>query len=173
MEEESVRILGVDPGTARLGWAFLEDRLGIVALLDFGCLETASTTQSAPRLQTLFHGLRDLMARYQPQEMAVEKLFFSKNVKTALAVGEARGVILLAAAEAGLRIAEYTPGQVKESVTGTGSAEKGQVQRMVQRLLHLEELPSQDDAADALAIALCHAQVRKMERAVALAEART
>ena len=152
-----MRILGIDPGTARLGYAILEVEGDSVAL-DYGIVETSSATAMAHRLLDVHDSLRALIAEFRPDVMAVEQLFFARNVTTALTVGQARGVAMLAAAQAGMAVVEYTPAQVKQAVAGYGKADKNQIQQMVQILLGLEHPPTPDDAADALAIALCHAQ---------------
>ena len=149
--------LGIDPGTAILGYGVVEgdDPPGVVA---YGVLRTANDEPMNRRLVRLYEGVRDLIARYRPDVLAVEQLLFGRNVTTAIAVGQARGVVLLAGAQAGLALAEYTPAQVKEAVVGYGKAEKGQIQEMVRILLNLPSIPQPDDAADALAVAICHTQ---------------
>ena len=152
-------VLGLDPGTATTGYGFIQSTAdGRFTAVDYGVILTPAKTPLAERLQMLYDRLRALLDRYAPDGAAVEKLFFQKNVTTAMSVGQARGVLLLALAQAGLSVAEYTPNEIKEAVTGYGSAGKTQVQRMVQMLLALEAPPRPDDAADALAVALCHAQ---------------
>ncbi len=154
-----MRILGLDPGTAITGYGVIDLQPGgEVQVVAYGVLRTPARQPMPVRLQRLYHALQELLVLHRPQAAAVEKLFFQRNVTTAMAVGQARGVALLALAQAGLPVAEYTPNEVKEAVTGYGSADKQQVQRMVQTLLHLAERPRPDDAADALAVALCHAQ---------------
>jgi crossover junction endodeoxyribonuclease RuvC len=149
--------LGIDPGTAILGYGVVQgdDPPSIVA---YGVLRTSKDEPMHMRLVRLYEGVRDLIARYQPDVIAVEQLLFGRNVTTAIAVGQARGVVLLAGAQAGLALAEYTPAQVKEAVVGYGKADKGQIQEMVRILLKLATIPQPDDAADALAIAICHTQ---------------
>lgn len=150
------RVLGVDPGTALMGYAVVRqdnDRLG---LLTCGALETASTLPLPERLALLYDGLLRIIDEWGPSELAIEDLFFNRNVRSALSVGQARGVALLAAAHRGLAVSSYTPLQVKESVTGFGRARKEQVQEMVRVLLNLSSVPEPDDAADAAAIAVCH-----------------
>ena len=149
--------LGVDPGTETTGYAFVEeDETGILRAVKYGVIKTSHHDSAEKRLQIIFKEMGELIDLHRPQTGAVEKLFFQKNVTTALAVGQARGVILLSMAEAGVEIAEYSPQEVKMAVTGYGAAEKKQVQIMVQTMLSLDELPKPDDAADALAIAVCH-----------------
>jgi crossover junction endodeoxyribonuclease RuvC len=152
-----VRILGIDPGTAKLGYAVVAVD-GEPVALDYGIVETSSATDMARRLLEVHDSLRALIAEFKPEVMAVEQLFFARNVTTALAVGQARGVAMLAAAQSGMAVVEYTPAQVKQAVAGYGKADKHQIQQMVQVLLALDHPPTPDDAADALAIALCHAQ---------------
>jgi len=154
-DDEQTTVLGIDPGTARMGYGVVRGDTEY-ELLDFGCLTTTTDQPPEQRLLTLYRGLHALVERHQPQVVAVERLFFSRNVKTALAVGQARGVALLAAASNAVPVAEYTPLEVKQAVTGFGRADKDQVQRMVQALLQLPAPPRPDDAADALAVALCH-----------------
>ena len=154
-DDEQTTVLGIDPGTARMGYGVVRGDVEYESL-DFGCLTTTADQPPEQRLLTLYQGLLALVERHQPQVVAVERLFFSRNVKTALAVGQARGVALLAAASNAVPVAEYTPLEVKQAVTGFGRADKDQVQRMVQALLQLPAPPRPDDAADALAVALCH-----------------
>lgn len=148
--------LGIDPGTAILGWGLVEENGRGLKQLAHGCVKTSSKTPPAERLGLLFSGVREVIRKHRPDQVAVEKLFFGKNAKTAISIGEARGVVLLAAHEEGVPIAEYTPMQVKIAATGYGKAEKAQVQKMVKSLLRLSEIPKPDDAADALAVAICH-----------------
>ena len=149
--------IGIDPGTARLGY-------GIVAgtdeprPIDFGVIETSSSLAMPDRLLYLYDAVSALIRRHLPEALAVEQLFFARNVTTAMTVGQARGVVLLAAAEARLTVAEYTPSEVKQAVSGYGKADKHQMQEMVRILLGLDRVPHPDDAADALAVALCHQQ---------------
>ena len=152
-------VLGIDPGTATTGYGLVKmfpD--GHYQAVAYGVLTTPAKTPLAERLLMLHDSLRALLHQYSPDGVAVEKLFFQRNVTTAMSVGQARGVILLTLAQHGLTVAEYTPNEIKEAVTGYGSADKIQMQRMVQMLLLLETVPKPDDAADALAVALCHAQ---------------
>ena len=147
--------LGVDPGTAILGYGVVagEDEPAAVA---YGVLRTPSDQPMPARLLRLYEGIRALIAEHRPDVLAIEQLLFGRNVTTALAVGQARGVVLLAAAQAGMPVAEYKPAQVKEAVVGYGKAEKQQMQEMVRLLLRLPAVPHPDDAADALAVAICH-----------------
>ncbi len=157
--------LGIDPGTAIMGYGLVEsgavDSAGVesreeLSLVEYGALRTPANAPMSERLPMLYSGLMDLLREYKVGAVAVEELFFNKNVRTALSVGQARGVAILAAAHAGAIIGEYTPLQVKQAVVGYGRAEKEQVQRMVQILLHMDHIPQPDDAADALAVAICH-----------------
>ncbi|MCU0520531.1 MAG: crossover junction endodeoxyribonuclease RuvC [Anaerolineae bacterium] len=150
-----MRVLGIDPGTATTGYAVVEDREGRLVLIAIGVISTPAKTPLPVRLQQIYADLRDIIVAHRPAASAVEELFFSRNARTAMAVGHARGVTLLALADAGLRIVEYTPMQIKQAVTGYGSADKYQVQQMVQRLLSLPDVPRPDDAADAAAVAIC------------------
>jgi len=150
-----LRILGIDPGTARMGYGIVEDAGGSrERAVTYGCLETPSGMLAEVRLQTLYRGVVDLMLTYKPEALAVEELFFGRNVTTAIHVGQARGIVLLAAADNGIPVREFTPMQVKMSVTGYGRADKPQVQQMVRTLLGLREVPKPDDVADALAVAI-------------------
>jgi len=157
-------ILGVDPGTATTGYGLIEEKSGKLSMVDYGVIITESKQPLEDRLELLHDQLGDIIDEYNPDEIAVEELFFSTNVKTAMSVGQARGVILLVAKKSGVNIAEYTPNQVKNGICGNGNADKKQVQKMVQMLLKLTEVPQPDDAADALAIAICHAASRKFNK---------
>jgi len=150
-------VIGIDPGTATTGYGLVREHLdGILEVIDFGVIETQSTLALPQRLLELHRHLREILLLHRPESAAVEKLFFQRNVRTALGVGQARGVALLTLAQAGLPVAEYTPLEVKQAVVGYGRADKNQVQQMVRALLNLEGIPRPDDAADALAIAICH-----------------
>lgn len=152
------RILGVDPGTHRMGYGVV-DATGphSMAAIDYGCIEPSRTSAPADRLVELYTALAGLIRRWQPAVMAIEELYFMKNVTTGLRVAEARGVALLAARQAAIAVAEYKPATVKLTVAGHGQAAKPQVQKMVQLLLHLSSPPKPDDAADGLALAISHA----------------
>lgn len=157
MNNTSGPILGIDPGFARCGYGIIgKEQHGPIAY-SWGCIETSPKTGETPiRLLVIFNALEDLITRYHPSSLACEILFFSRNTTTAMQVSEARGVILLAAAKYQIPVFEYTPKQVKLAVTGSGSADKKQIQMMIMRLLRLSEMPSPDDAADGLSLALCH-----------------
>jgi len=150
-------VLGIDPGIAITGYGLVQTHpQNDYECLSYGVVTTKAGLSDAERLKILFEELSVLIILHRPESCAVEKLFFQKNVKTALSVGQARGVAMLTLAQAGLPIAEYTPNEIKQTVCGYGNATKVQVQRMVQALLRLEDLPKPDDAADALAVAICH-----------------
>jgi crossover junction endodeoxyribonuclease RuvC len=151
-----MRVLGIDPGTATTGYGVVEDREGELELLVCGVISTTPQETMPMRLRSIYRDLRTLIAQWAPDALAVEELFFSRNVTTALTVGQARGVVLLAGAEADLPIFEYKPAAVKQAIAGYGGADKQQVQQMVRLLLHLEQVPRPDDAADAVALAVCH-----------------
>ncbi len=148
---------GVDPGTARLGWAVIQKQQQSIRPLDYGCLETSKDMAPAQRLLFLYDNLILLLRRFKPDSIAIEELFFATNAKTAISVAQARGIILLASAKEKIDIASYTPLVVKQTITGSGAADKLQVKKMVVRLLHLAQVPQLDDVTDALAIALTHA----------------
>ncbi|MFA6533878.1 MAG: crossover junction endodeoxyribonuclease RuvC [Patescibacteria group bacterium] len=154
-------ILGIDPGVADTGWGVIKVTGHQLCLVDFGVIKTSAKAKFVDRLNTIHQELEKIIRKFKPDRVAVEELFFAKNVKTALVVGQARGVILLTAIQAKLPLSEYTPLQVKQAVTSYGRADKTQVQKMVKCLLNLRELPRPDDAADALAIAICAAQGKK------------
>jgi crossover junction endodeoxyribonuclease RuvC len=149
-----VIVLGIDPGTAALGYGIVDSSRGRLREVDHGCLETSPDVTLPVRLLTVHAFVDDLLAVHQPTVMAVERLFFSRNVQTAFGVGQARGVVLLAAAQHGVPVREATPNEVKSAIAGYGAADKEQVQRMVQMVLGMDERPRPDDAADALAIAV-------------------
>jgi crossover junction endodeoxyribonuclease RuvC len=163
-----MRVFGIDPGTAATGYGVIEENAGRLVLICFGTICTPAGMPLPHRLLELHGRLSELLALHAPDTAAVESLFFQKNVRTALSVGQARGAALLALAEHGVPVSEYTPNEVKQAVTGYGGAEKRQVQTMVRTLLGMAEEPRPDDAADALAIAICHANAWKINQ---LAEA--
>lgn len=150
-------VIGIDPGTATTGYGLVrEERDGTLTAIAYGVVSTPAGVEMPKRLVQLHAELTQIIALHRPESGAVEKLFFQKNVKTAITVAQGRGVALLALAQAGIAVGEYTPLEVKSSVVGYGNADKGQVQQMVRALLALEKIPKPDDAADALAIAICH-----------------
>jgi crossover junction endodeoxyribonuclease RuvC len=150
-------ILGIDPGTAILGYAVLEAESNRYRALTYDVIVSEQELALPERLGRIFSGLSQVIDQYRPEEAAIEQLFFNRNTRTALSVGEARGVAILAAQLKGVAVFEYTPLQVKQAVVGYGRAEKKQVQEMVRMLLNLPAIPRPDDAADALAVAICHA----------------
>ena len=158
-----MRIIGIDPGTGILGFGVIESNGGKNQLVDAGVIRTPVKEDDAVRLQTIYEEVTDIIAQNKPEEMSIEKLFFAQNVTTAMTVAQARGVVLLAGMQAGLTIAEYTPLQIKQALTGYGRAEKKQMQEMVRVLLGLKEVPKPDDCADALAAALTHASQVKVK----------
>lgn len=159
-------MLGIDPGLAITGYGLLKMEGDQYSVLDYGCVRTPAGQELPQRLLAVFEGIRSLIDQYAPGVMAVEQLFFCKNVRTAMQVGEARGAIVTAAAFYNIPVAEYTPLQIKQAVTGYGKADKKQVQQMVSLILKLAEPPTPDDAADALAVALCHLQSMRWHEVV-------
>lgn len=155
-------VLGIDPGTAATGYGIVERTGSKLRVIDYGCLETLSTQALPARLLEIHRAVTELIITHKPAHVGVERLFFNRNVQTAFAVGQARGVVLLAAAEHGLPVFEYGPHEVKLAVTGYGRADKMQVQRMVQMVLGMSKLPKPDDAADALAVAICVAHANPL-----------
>ncbi len=151
-----MRIIGIDPGYAIVGFGVVDYNKSNFNLLEFGSITTLAGTPFNERIQIIFDDLCYLLDKYKPDEIGIEKLFFNTNQKTAIDVAQARGVIILAAQQRGIPIYEYTPLQVKQSVVGYGRAEKKQVQELTRQILKLKEIPKPDDAADALAIAICH-----------------
>ena len=157
-----MRILGIDPGTGILGFGVIEVERDKATLVDGGVIRTPVKEDDAVRLQTIFEEISDIIAATKPQEMAVERLYFAKNVTTAMTVAQARGVVLLAGQQAGLTIFEYTPLQIKQALTGYGRAEKKQIQEMVRVVLRLDQIPKPDDCADALATAITHSMQARL-----------
>lgn len=151
-----MRILGIDPGFAIVGWGIIDSERGNIRPVAYGAITTPAHTSLESRLLTIQRDLESLIEKYKPDEMAIEELFFNTNITTGIAVAEARGVIICTAHRLGLKISEYTPLQVKQAVVGYGKAEKHQVISMVTSLLKLPKPPRPDDAADAVAIAICH-----------------
>ena len=161
-----MRVIGIDPGTAITGWGVEEGSGSDLKMIAVGTITTSAGTPLPERLQIIYRELTVIIGQWQPSTAAIEELFFSKNAKTALAVGHGRGVAMLALANADLSITEYKPLEVKQAITGHGGADKKQMQQMVKLLLALEDIPRPDDAADALAIAICHlhsARLRLLE----------
>jgi len=156
-----MKILGVDPGIARTGWGVIEVQSAKCKVQNYGCVETSSNLASEQRLKHIYGSILSIIKKNKPDALAVEELFFNTNTKTAFVVGQARGVVLLAAAEKNVSVAIYTPLQVKVAVTGYGRAEKAQIGQMVKTILKLKDIPKPDDVADALAVALTHAFSKK------------
>lgn len=156
-------VLGVDPGIAATGFGLVKQQGDRLLQVDCGCISTSAKEVSQKRLAKIYQELRQLIEDYKPDVVAVERLYFGENSKTAMAVGQARGVILLAAAERKVSVSEYTPLEVKMALTGYGKADKKQIQQMVKTLLQLSEAPKPDDAADALAVAICHLHSYKLK----------
>ncbi len=157
-------ILGIDPGTAATGYGIIKKRSNELGLVSYGCISTKSDLLLPKRLDTIYKELGKLFRKYKPDVLATEKLFFFKNLKTAISVSQAQGVVILAAQKAKVPIFEYTPLQLKQAVVGYGRADKKQVQKMVKVLLGLDKIPEPDDAADALALAICHAHSEKINK---------
>jgi len=151
-----MRIIGIDPGTGILGFGIIEASNGKAQIVDAGVIRTPVKEDDAVRLLTIYEELTDIIVQTKPQVMSVEKLFFARNVTTAMTVAQARGVVLLCGQQAGLPLFEYTPMQIKQAITGYGKADKKQMQEMVRVILQLKEIPKPDDAADALAAAITH-----------------
>ena len=156
-------VLGIDPGTATTGYGFVREVPEGIQLVKYGVLSTPAGMPMEKRLLTLYVALSELLAAITPVSAAVEKLFFQRNVSTAMTVGQARGVALLSLAQAGIPVGEYTPLEIKQAVVGYGGADKNQVQQMVKALLNLDRIPQPDDAADALAVAICHLHSMRMK----------
>jgi crossover junction endodeoxyribonuclease RuvC len=153
-------ILGIDPGVAIVGYGLIESEKGKIRMIDCGAITTPAGQEIEDRLLTIYNDLNEIIDEYQPAEISIEELFFNTNQTTAIAVAEARGVVLLAAKQKKVDIYEYTPLQVKQTIVGYGRAQKKQVQTMVKNILKLDSIPKPDDAADALALAICHHNCR-------------
>lgn len=161
-----MRIIGIDPGIAITGYGIIDKDGNTYKPVCYGKITTEAREITPQRLVSLYNNLMDIFDKYKPQCAVVEELFFNKNAKTAMIIGQARGVVILAAANAGLEIYEYTPLQVKQAVVGYGRAEKVQVQQMIKVLLNLKEIPRPDDVSDALAVALCHGNSYTMKKLI-------
>jgi crossover junction endodeoxyribonuclease RuvC len=158
-------VLGIDPGTATTGYGLIRDSSsGELESVTYGIVSTPKNTSPESRLLEIYNRITDLVNLHHPDTAAVEKLFFQRNVTTALAVGQARGVVLLVLAQKNMLVSEYTPMEVKQAVAGYGGADKNQVQQMVKAILHLDDIPRPDDAADALAVAICHCHAYRYKR---------
>jgi crossover junction endodeoxyribonuclease RuvC len=158
-----MRVLGIDPGTATTGYGIVDGHEGQVQMVTYGAIQTSSKLPMPERLVQIYAELAALIQEYRPDAAAIEELFFGRNVTTAITVGQARGVLILALAHAGVSIAEYKPAVIKQTIAGYGQADKAQMQLMVRHLLDLEETPRPDDAADGLAIALTHYQYQQYQ----------
>ena len=157
-------ILGIDPGIAIVGYGVIEYKNNKFKVIDYGAITTSSTMNNMKRLEKIYKGIDILIKNYNIDEIGVEELFFNKNIKTAITVAQARGVILLACSHNNKQVYKYTPLQVKQGVVGYGRAKKIQVQQMVTSILNLNKIPTPDDVADALAVAICHAHANKLEK---------
>jgi len=156
--------LGIDPGTATTGYGLVRlERDGELVAVQYGVILTPKDDSPSARLEMIYDAMNDLLKEYKPETAAVEKLFFARNVTTGIAVGQARGVVMLALQKAGLEVFEYTPKEIKNAVAGYGGADKRQVQEMVRALLQLDSIPKPDDAADALAVAITHLNTRRYD----------
>ena len=158
-----MRIIGIDPGYAIMGYGILDYNGNRFKTVHYGSIETKAGVPMPERLKLLYDGLTEIIQEYKPDEASIEELFFNRNVTTAIGVGEARGVAMLACVEGGLSVSEYTPMQIKQAVVGTGSADKAQVMYMIRSVLALDHEPHPDHAADALAAAVCHANLTRTE----------
>lgn len=154
-------VIGIDPGLATVGFGVIRTEKNTITPVSYGCIRTSAEKQSPERLLDIYTEVTALFEKYSPEAVAVEKLFFNKNVTNAMGVSEARGVIFLAAQQKHIPVFEYTPLQVKQAITGSGKADKRQMQEMIKRLLNLNEIPKPDDAADGLSIALCHINIMR------------
>ncbi|MFA6306175.1 MAG: crossover junction endodeoxyribonuclease RuvC [Candidatus Gracilibacteria bacterium] len=162
MTPYNLRVLGIDPGTATTGWAIISEKNGEFSAEAYGCIETKKGRSDEERILEIAKDLKKIISKYNPQEAAIEKLFFFKNQKTIIEVAQSRGALLLTLSQNKVKISSYTPLQVKQALTGYGRAEKKQVQLMTQSILRLKCLPKPDDVADAIAIAICHLNSRKL-----------
>lgn len=158
-----MRILGIDPGSVQTGFGIIHEERTSLIYIDCGVIRTSSAAPIPARLKRIYHELKIVMERYRPDVVSIENIFVARNVRSALKLGHARGVAILAAVNSGLDVAEYTPAEVKKTLAGSGRAEKSQVQHMVKALLALSELPEPYDASDALALAICHSHSREMK----------
>jgi crossover junction endodeoxyribonuclease RuvC len=162
MNNNELVILGIDPGTAITGWGIIKETKQGIEMVAYGCIETSKDRTDVQRLKETANDLEAIIKEYQPDEMAIEELFFFKNLKTAIKVAQSRGVLMYVTIQNKVSVDEYTPLQIKQALTGYGRADKKQMQLMVQQVLKLKDIPKPDDAADALAVAICHQQSRKI-----------
>jgi crossover junction endodeoxyribonuclease RuvC len=158
----NLRVLGLDPGTATTGWAVISEKNGEFTAIAYGCIETKKNKSDEERILEIAEDLKKIILKYRPREAAIEKLFYFKNQKTIIEVAQSRGALLLTLGQNRVKIASYTPLQVKQALTGYGRAEKKQVQLMTKNILRLKSIPKPDDTADAIAIAICHLNSRKL-----------
>ena len=163
-EKKELVILGVDPGSSVTGYGLIRTAKGEIDLLDYGVVKTDPGFQQEQKLKKIYDGLLKVIKKLNPDEFAIEEAFYSKNAKTAMVMGQVKGVAILASAQAKIPVATYSPKEIKQSIVGSGNASKSQVQFMVKNLLRLKEIPEPEDAADALAVALCHAQRIRQNR---------
>jgi len=161
---KTLRVLGIDPGTATTGWAVIEEKLGCLRAIAYGHINTPKEDSESARLLEITGDLEKIVKKYKPKEAAIEKIFFFKNQKTVIPVSQARGAILLTLEQKNVKVFSYTPLQVKQALTGYGRAEKKQIQIMAKKILALKRLPKPDDVADAIAIAICHLNSRKLTK---------
>jgi crossover junction endodeoxyribonuclease RuvC len=154
-------VIGIDPGLATVGFGVIRNEKSVITPVSYGCIKTSAEKQTPQRLMEIYTEVIALFEKYSPEAVAVERLFFNENVTNAMSVSEARGVIVLAAQQKHIPVFEYTPLQVKQAITGSGRADKKQMQEMIKRLLNLKEIPKPDDAADGLSIALCHINIMR------------
>jgi crossover junction endodeoxyribonuclease RuvC len=157
-------ILGIDPGLANTGYGLINYKGDKIELLKYGCIKTLPNTSFAQRLLKISSELDKIIKKYRPEKIAIEQIYFCKNVKTALLVGQARGAVILTAVSSKLPISDFTPLQIKQAITGYGRAEKNQIQQMIKILLKLKNIPKPDDAADALAVAICCAHTSNLPK---------
>ncbi len=161
-----MRIIGIDPGMAITGYGIVEGNNNGINVVDYGCIKTDSGLEISKRIKIIYNDLRDIIVEFKPEKAVIEKLYFNKNVKTAIIVGQARGAAILAAANFEIEVIEYTPLEVKQAVTGYGRAGKKQIQQMVKMILNLKSIPKPDDTADALAVAICHLNSYKFHKEI-------
>ena len=154
-------VIGIDPGLATVGFGVLRKEEKTITPVSYGCIRTSAEKHTSERLVEIYNEINALFEKYSPEAVAVERLFFNKNVTNAMSVSEARGVIFLAVQQKNIPVFEYTPNQIKQAITGSGRADKRQMQEMIKRLLNLDEVPRPDDAADGLSIALCHINIMR------------
>jgi crossover junction endodeoxyribonuclease RuvC len=160
-------VIGIDPGTATTGYGLVrQNAQGELITVDFGVIRTPAKSSMADRLLQLHRELSDVISLHRPESAAVEELFFQRNVSTAISVGQARGIVLLALAQAGIPVDEYAPSEIKQAISGYGGADKQQMQQMVRTILELDAIPRPDDAADALAVAICHLHSSQIRRKI-------